>query len=51
MLGWDQNNFARGTLESKKPFKGNIFGKTSYTDFVLVQSDFLWLFGAPNAFL
>ena len=34
--------------ESKKPFKGSIFRKTSDNDFILAQNKCLRLVGAPN---
>ena len=45
---WDKNNFARVTLETKKPFKGSVLGTTCQKDIIFARSDFLRLFGAQN---
>ena len=47
ILSFAQNNFARGTSEQEKYFKGYI-RQTSYKDLVIAQNGFLSLVGDPN---
>ena len=48
ILIWDQNNFARVTLEPKNSISRLDLGKTSHKDLVFARGVFLRLVGAQN---